>query len=324
MATVQTYGSSNSIREDLADIIYNISPTRTPFMSNAGRGKCDQTFTEWQTDSLDAADDTNARVEGADASDTAHSDTNRVGNYTQISDKVINVSGTANSVDRAGMKTVEAYLTAKRGKEIKRDMEKILLKNQAAVAGNSSTARKLAGLPAWIRTNTVTNGDVEPTMSSTNDGYPNAAWTAAGTPVAPVPFTEAMLKDAISQLWSSGGECKMLMVGPYNKTVVSGFAGIAEHRVQVGKAAPTMIVGAADVYVSDFGNLSIVPNLFTDESFAHLLDPEYVSVDYLRPFKTEALAKTGDSKRKQLIVEYTLRVKQEKALATVANLTTSA
>ena len=110
MATVTRYDYSSSIREDLENIIYNISPTRTPFMNNIGRTNCDNTYHEWSTDILAAADGTNARVEGASASDTTFSAPNRVGNYTQISDKVLNVSGTSGAVDAAGMKTIEAYL----------------------------------------------------------------------------------------------------------------------------------------------------------------------------------------------------------------------
>jgi len=320
MATVTTYGYSKSIREDLEDIIYNISPTRTPFMSNIGRTTADQTYHEWQTDVLASPDGSNARVEGADASDTSFTATNRVGNYTQISDKVINVSGTSGSVDTAGMKTVEAYLLAKRGRELKRDMETILLSNQAAVVGNASTARKLAGFPAWIKTNTVANGLTAPTLSSTTDGYPNAGWTGTKTGDA---FTEAMLKTAISSLWSSGGEVKMALTGPFNKVKFSLFSGIAVNRVNVNDPKQTFILGAADVYVSDFGNLDVVPDLFTDESFVHLIDPEYVKIAYLRPFQRNPLAKTGDSRRTQMLAEYTLVVQTEKAHATIADLATS-
>lgn len=320
MATTKTYDYPKSIREDLSDIIYDISPTRTPFMSNIGRSSADQTYTEWQTDALAAADATNAVIEGADASDSTFAATNRVGNYTQISQKTINVSGTSGAVDTAGMKTVEAHELAKKSRELKRDMEKILLANQAAVVGNGSTARKLAGFPAWIRTNNVVNGLTEPTMSSTNDGYPNAGWTGAAAAVDP---TEAMVKSAIQQLWTSGGEPKMCMVGPVNKVKFSAFAGIAVNRVNVNQPKQSFILGAADVYVSDFGNIDIVPNIFTDESFALFIDPEYASVAYLRPFARTPLAKTGDSKRTQIIVEYTLKVNTEKAHAAIANLKTS-
>lgn len=326
MAATYTYSvnptgvGSGAMREDLTDIIYNISPTATPFMSNIGREECESTFHEWQTDTLDAADGTNARVEGADASDTSFTKANRVGNYTQISDKVINVTGTTGAVDMAGMKTLEAYLLAKRGRELKRDMEKILLTNQAAVVGNSSTARKLAGFPAWIKTNVVANGATAPTLSGTTDGYPNAAWTNLTSPVA---FTEAMLKTALQSLWTNGGEARMAMCGPVNKVKFSAFSGIALNRVEVSAPKQTFILGAADVYVSDFGNLDIVPSRFTNETFVHLIDPEYAKIAYLRPFQRNPLAKTGDSRRTQMLVEYSLVVNTEKAHATIANVLTS-
>lgn len=317
MTTTTTYGFKKSIREDLADIIYDISPTRTPFMSNAGRGTADNTYHEWQTDQLASPDLNNAAPEGADAVDTDYVPTNRVGNYTQISTKTINVSKTANAVDAAGMKTLESYDLAKKGREIKRDMEAILLNNQAAVVGNSATPRKLAGLPTWIKTNAVANGLTPPTNSSGNDGYPNAGWTGAA---AAVDFTEDMLKTAIKKLWSSGGETKMLMVGPSNKVKVSSFPGIAQQRVNINSPKQSFIVGASDVYVSDFGNIDVVPNLFAPEEFAFLIDPEYVSVDYLRPFERNVLAQTGDARRTQMVVEYTLAVKTERAHAIVCNL----
>lgn len=320
MAVAVTYNYSKSIREDLSDIIYDISPTRTPFMNNVGRGTTDQTYHEWQTDALAAADTNNAVIEGADATDTAYVATNRVGNYTQISQKTINVSGTSGAVDTAGMKTLEAYDLAKKGRELKRDMETILLSNQAAVVGNSGTARKLAGMPTWLRTNIVANGRTAPTMSSGSDGYPNAGWTGAAAAVAP---TEAMVKTALQALWTSGGEVKMCMVGPVNKVKFSAFAGIAVNRVNINEPKQGYILGAADLYVSDFGNLAIVPNLFTQETQALFIDPDYVSIDYLRPFQRNALAKTGDSKRTQMLVEYTLKVNTERAHAIIYNLLTT-
>lgn len=290
-------------------------------MSNIGRETADSTFHEWQTDALASPDGSNAVVEGADASDTTFVATNRVGNYTQISQKTINVSGTSGAVDTAGMKTLEAYLLAKRGRELKRDMETILLSNQAAVVGNNSTARKLAGLPAWLRTNTVQLGTVTaPTMSSTNDGYPNAAWVLTSGAAAP---SETNLKTALQALWTAGGEPRMVMVGPVNKVRYSAFSGIAVNRVNVDAPKQSFILGAADVYVSDFGNLDIVPNRFTPEAFSLFVDPEYAKIAYLRPFQRNPLAKTGDSRRTQLLVEYTLTVNTEKAHAVIANQTTS-
>jgi hypothetical protein len=313
MATYKTYESVGN-REDLTDVIYNISPTDTPFMSSVGKTKATAVYHEWQTDSLADASTANAVVEGADATSATLAPTTRVGNRTQISQKTIQIAGTLESIDKAGRKSEKAYQLSKASSELKRDMEKILLSNQAAVTGDASTARKLGSLQAWLETNYVGAGTA---------GSDGTTARVSGTDAA---FTETMLKNAVKAAYEQGGNPSVLMVTPTQKQVVSGFAGIAEQRYQAPSNAPTTIVGAADVYLSDFGTLSVVPNRFmsadADDNgeVAFVLDPEYASIAYLRPFATNELAKTGDSEKTQLIVEYTLEVKNEKAHAIIADL----
>jgi len=315
MATFQTYQSIGN-REDLTDVIYNISPTDTPFMSSVGKTKATAVYHEWQTDALAAAVANNAAVEGADATSLTVTPTARVGNRTQISTKTVQIAGTQESVDKAGRKSEKAYQLAKASSELKRDMEKTLLSNNVAAAGNSSTARTLGGLQAWLGTNAVLG-------ASGTAGSGGTTARVSGTDAA---FTEAMLKSAVKQAFVQGGNPSVLMVTPTQKQVVSGFAGIAQQRYEAPSNAPTTIVGAADVYLSDFGTLSVVPNRFmTADSgdggeVAFVLDPEYAAVAYLRPFQTNELAKTGDSEKTQLLVEYTLEVKNEKAHAIIADL----
>lgn len=316
------YDGTKAVREDLANVIYNISPEDTPFMSSVGRENVSNTYYEWQTDALAAASTTNAVIEGDEATLDARVATNRVGNYTQISRKVIGVSGTVEAVDKAGMKSYLAYELAKASSELKRDMETTLLFNQAAAVGSASVARKTAGLPAWLRANTNKgSGGGDPTMSSTNDGYPNAGRTD-GTQRT---FTETMLKDIIQQVWAEGGDPKVCMMGPHNKTVASGFAGIAANRVNqtAGQPRAFSIVATADIYLSDFGKVAFVANRFQRERDVFVLDPEYASVAYLRNFATKDLSVTGDSSRKMILVEYGLKVKTEKAHGIIADLTTS-
>jgi hypothetical protein len=313
MATYKTYESVGN-REDLTDVIYNISPTDTPFMSSVGKTKATAVYHEWQTDSLADASTANAVVEGADATSATLAPTTRVGNRTQISQKTIQIAGTLESIDKAGRKSEKAYQLSKASSELKRDMEKILLSNQAAVTGDASTARKLGSLQAWLETNYVGAGTA---------GSDGTTARVSGTDAA---FTETMLKNAVKAAYEQGGNPSVLMVTPTQKQVVSGFAGIAEQRYQAPSNAPTTIVGAADVYLSDFGTLSVVPNRFMsadaddDGEVAFVLDPEYASIAYLRPFATNELAKTGDSEKTQLLVEYTLEVKNEKAHAIIADL----
>jgi hypothetical protein len=319
--TVTRYDGYRAVREDLADVIYNISPVDVPMMSNIGRENVKNTYFEWQVDVLASAVTTNAQLEGDDVSSTtdARTPTNRVANYTQISRKLVETSGTLEAVDKAGMRSYMAYELAKASSELKRDMEATITSNNAAVAGNNTTARQTAGLGAWLRTNVVKNGSTDPSMSSTNDGYPQTARTL-GTQIT---FTEAMLKSAIQKVWTQGGDPKVLMVGPFNKTVASTFAGIAQIRYNVGDVEPAAIIGAADVYLSDFGEVRIVPNRFQPERQAYVIDPEYASIGYLRNFRTEVLAKTGDAEKRMIIVEYGLKVRTEKSHAIIADLTTS-
>jgi hypothetical protein len=319
MATYKQYDVVGD-REDLSDVIYNISPTDTPFMSSVGKTKATAVLHEWQTDSLAAADATNAAVEGADATSATLSPTTRVGNRTQISQKTIQVSGTLdNAIDKAGRKSEKAYQLSKASSELKRDMEKILLSNQVAAAGTgggSPTARKLGALQTWINTN----------VSLGSSGVAGSLGTTAKVDGTNRAFDEDQLKEVVREAYTAGGNPSVVMLSPAKKQEFSAFAGIAEQRYMAPANKQSTIVGAADIYLSDFGTLSVVPNRFmTAEAdsgeVAFVLDPEYAAIAYLRPFQTNELAKTGDSEKTQLLVEYTLEVKNEAAHGLIGDLT---
>jgi len=317
MAIYQTYQSKGN-REDLTDMIYNISPTDTPFMSSIGKTSATAVYHEWQTDALAAATLSNAAVEGADATSATLAPTVRIGNRTQIVQKTVQIAGTEQTIDKAGRKSEKAYQLAKASSELKRDMEKIMLANQAAVTGNASTARKLGSIQAWLETNTSVGG------GSGATGSDGTTARVSGTDRA---FTEPLLKAAVKSAYTQGGTPSVLMVSPTQKQVVSAFAGIAEQRYMAPKDKATTVIAAADFYLSDFGTLGVVPNRFTTADAddageqAFVLDPEYLSVAYLRPFQTNELAKTGDSEKTQLLCEFTLEVKNEAAHALIADLT---
>lgn len=314
--TYVTY-SAKGIREDLSDVIYQISPEETPFLNNIGRGTANSTYFEWQTDSLAAAG-TNAQLEGDEQTFAAPTATKRMANYCQISSKNAIVSGTLDAVSKAGRKAELAYQLSQRAAELKLDVEYALVRNQAAVAGNSTTARKTAGFESFLRTNvsrgaTGANG----TLSGTTEGYPNAAPTD-GTAR---PFTETILKAVVKACYDSGGNPKILMVGSGQKQVVSGFAGLSQQRWNVGSgASPVTVVGAAEAYLSDFGLLSIVPNRVQRNATALFFNPESIKCMFLRPFQTSDIAKTGDANKKLLLVEYGLFVGNEAAHGVAADL----
>jgi len=295
-------------REDLSDVIYNISPTDTPIMSSIGKTKATGVYHEWQTDSLAASTTANALVEGADASAADLSPTTRIGNYTQIVGKTIQVSGTLEAVDKAGRKSEKAYQLAKASAEIKRDIETIITANQGQAVGTSnSTARKMGSLLSYIKTNTSKNG------TSVTGVDPTTIGVSTRTDGSTRTFTETILKDVISKVFVSGGTPSALFVSPALKQVVSGFTGLAAQRYQVPTSGQATILAGADLYQSDFGVLQIVPNRFMRTRDALVLDPEYAALAYLRPFQTNELAKAGDSDKTQILAELTLEVRNEAA-----------
>ena len=295
-------------REDLTDVIYDISPTDTPIMSSIGKTKATSVYHEWQTDSLAAATTSNALIEGASATEATISPTTRLGNYTQIVGKTVMVSGTLLASDLAGRKSEMAYQLAKASAEIKRDIETIITANQGQTAGSTgSAARKMGSLLSYIKTNTNksagTTAGVDPTtigVSTRTDGTTRA-------------FTETFLKDVVAKVFASGGTPPALFVSPAQKQVVSGFTGLAAQRYQVPTSGQATILAGADLYQSDFGVLQIVPNRFMRTRDALVLDPEYAALAYLRPFQTNDIARVGDAEKKQILAELTLEVRNEAA-----------
>jgi hypothetical protein len=307
-----TYATNDmvGIREDLSDVIRNISPSDVPFYSMAGETKAANTYHEWQLDELAAAAN-NYAIEGDDTVAGALTATTRRGNYTNISKKVIQVSGTARAVKTAGRADEMDYQTLKAGKELKRDMEHIMVGvNNARVAGNDSTARELASVQAWIATN------VDKDSGGTN---PTGDGTDARTDGTQRAFTEDQLKTVMQAIWVQGGNPGHLFLGGFNRQVFSTFGGASKMQ----KAEDSTLHTSYDVYASDFGSLKVVPDRFSRTRDALILDMDHWKVAMLRPMFTEDLAKTGDSDKKHLVVEFTLEAGQQKASGIVADLTTS-
>ena len=310
--------SAVGIREDLSNIIYNISPTETPFLSGCGRETADNTFFEWQTDLLATAA-ANRSLEGNDPESLAVAEPTRVGNYTQISVKAVQTSGTAEAVDFAGRRSSQAYQLAKRAKEMKRDMEKMLMDNVARNAGAAGTARVTAGLPAWIAANYHTLGGAPspPGLGSASSG--NGTDTASDA-TSTGTLTEAGMKTVIAECFDNGGTPDTILVDSGNKQVISALTQtVSELRTAADKAAPASVVAAVDVYVSDFGTFKIIPDRFQRARDCWFIDFDFWAVAYLRPFRTETLAKTGDSIKQMLVAEYGLMSKNQKSSGFLAD-----
>ncbi|MBC7605065.1 MAG: DUF5309 domain-containing protein [Ramlibacter sp.] len=309
--TFQTYQAVGN-REDLSDIIHDISPTATPFVSALEKVVATSTKHEWQTKSLTAASGSNAVIEGDDATTDASNATVRRYNYTQISDKVAQVSGTQDVVKKAGRKSEMGMQMVDKMKELKRDQEVVLLQNVASVAGGISTPRKSAGAMAWIRTNVSKAADGTLSTGDGTDIY------TTGTARA---LVETFTTSALALAWDAGGEPTMGILGKFQKMQVAQYSGSS---TKTSNGDAKKVTNSVDVYVDPLGNeIKFVPCRQAPTGAVMMFDMEHVKLAVLRDYETSPLAKTGDSERKQILTEYCLEMGNEAAHAAVYDLTTA-
>ena len=309
--------SLNGSREDLIDKIFNTSPTETPLTSSFGRTTATSVFHEWQRDALGAANADNAMIDGDDATLDAQVATDRVGNHLQIFSKKPGVSRRANIVKKAGRGAELAYVKAKAMLELKRDIEKMVVSNNLAVASTTSVAGKSAGLGAQLYLNTSHGGSGA--TAAWTSGAPTAALTAGTNRT----FTEALVKTVCQSVYSASGQfVEQMVMSPSHKGTFSGFTGIATNRTEVKGKEQGKIVAAADVYVSDFGAISVVPHyLMVGSNDVYLLNSDYIDMAFLDGFVSSPLAKTGDSERVLITADCCLAVRSSAAQGKISNLT---
>lgn len=309
---VATYDVTTN-REDLADQVYRISPADTPFMSAVPRTKATAVLHEWSTDALAAVNTANARLEGDALSRASSTNPSRKQNYCQISSKDATVTGTQRAVNPAGIDDMMAYQMSKKSLELRKDMESILLGNTGQTAGNTTTARTLRSFNAWISGNG---------SRGTNGADSTAATAAAtdGTAGDIRTLTEDMLKDAIKDAFDDGGEPSLVLVGSFNKQKFSTFTGRTTSQQIVDNKT---VLGAASIYVSDFGDLKVVPNRTQRGRDVFVVDTTKVAVSGLRMFEPQELGRVGDAVTRDLISEYTLEMRHPDAHAMIADLATS-
>ena len=296
---------------DLMDMIFNVAPSDTPFLTMCGKSSASQTLHEWQTDTL-ASPAENSVLEGADTTTFSESSTTELSNKTQILKKAINVSGTAQAVKQAGVSRQYAYQMALRTKELKKDVEYALLQNKLARADNGTNGRLMTGLPCWMQTNYAGGSSGAKATSS-------VACTA-GTTRLP---TEAMLKSLLTDIYNAGGNPDRIMMAPDIRVKMSEV--LTGGGTKMEKAETKKATAVIDVYVSDFGALKLVPNrVQAYETFsktcAFVLDPQYWKVAYLRGFREERLAVTGDSLKGHVLVECTLEARNDASSGVLADL----
>lgn len=302
------------IREDLSNVIYDVSPEETPFLSSLSKGKATNTYHEWQTDALRASG-TNAHVEGDDTTAEARTATTRLGNYTQIFKDAVSIPGTDDGLDKAGRGKEMAYQIMKVAKEQKLDQEAALFANNARAAGSSSVAREFAGAPAWL----VTNTDTGATGSDpTGDG------TDARTDGTQEAFTQTRFDGVMQSIWEAGGKPDCVYLSAFQMNVALGFTGMNNQRSTISASrGSNMIVNDFDVYVTPWGAVTFKPTRENRSRDVFIMQSDMWGAAMLRPMKQTPLAKTGDNDKRQVITEMTLVCKNEKASGGVFDNTTS-
>lgn len=315
--TLASYAAVGN-KEDLANVIYKVAATMRPFQENIKKGTCKSTFPEWQTQALRAPVNSNKNVQGDDTTATAAKTTARQGNRTQIFKECASVTRTQQAVDAAGRPNEMAYQVLIKGEELLNDMEMSLLANLPAVAAADGVAGQLAGAVTYM---TTASGNAS--RGSSGADATNAATTpsAAATNGTQRAFTETLLRTVLASAFTKGAiGPKLALMSATHKQQFSAFAGIADIRREVTGKQQATIIGAADKYIGDFGELTTVPLQFGLTRDVFIIDPEYWELAYLSPLATVPLAKTGDSDRKQLSAEATLKAHNEKASALIADL----
>ena len=309
-----TFSSYDAVgnREDLSDIVYDVSPTETPFLTMIPKDTSESTKHEWQTRALQAASGSNAVIEGDEATTDAGTANARIYNYTQISDKVARVTGTQEVIKKAGASSEMARQIGDRMKELKKDVETTLLQNVAYVAGDDSTARKSAGLSCYIKTSIDKASDGTAAAGTGADIY------TTGTARA---LQESQVEAALALAWTNGGTPSIGLLNAFQKRKFAAFSGSS---TKMSDGDKRKVTNNVEVYIDPLGTeIRLVPCRQMPASTIFFVDPEYAKFCPLRNFRTAELAKTGDSERKQIIVEYTLEVCNEKAHAAVYDLTTA-
>lgn len=303
------------IREDLSDVIYNISPEETPFYTSCGKAKAANTLHEWQTDTLRSSAE-NAHIEGDDTVAESRGVTSRLGNYTQIFKNAVVIPGTDDGLNKAGRAREMAYQVLKIAKEQKLDIEKAMFANQARVAGSSSAARKLAGVPAWLNTNTnfqSGSSGADPTGDGTN------ARTDDGTPTA---FSQTKFDNVMQQVWVSGGKPDSVYLSAFQMNVALGFTGNNNQRSNIG-AEDEKVIKHMSVYVTPWGTVEFKPTRENRGRDVFIMQDDMWAVGVQRSTRNEELAKTGDNEKRQVLTELTLVSRNEKANGGIFDNTTS-
>jgi len=311
-----TYDSYDikGIKEDLSDVIYNITPDDTPFYSACKKTKAKNTLVEWQTDTLRSSG-ANAHVEGDETAFEAATATTRLNNRTQIFKNAVIIADTDEGLSKAGRAKEMAYQTLKIAREQKLDIESALFANNAAVAGSSTVARELAGLGAWVKTNVNFDSTGSTTAGANPTGDGSDARTDNDTERA---FSQTLFDDVMQKIWTSGGNPDRVYLSPTNMNVALDFDGGGNSRRNIDAARET-VYNSVDVYVTPWGTVEFTPSREVRGKDVYILQSDMWEVGVLRGTKNTEMAKTGDATKRQVVTELTLCAKNEASSGLVAD-----
>ena len=313
---VDTYDAVNTIKESLEDVIYLITPEATPFFSKSQKKSISNTLHEWNTSSLRASVLTNAHIEGDETTSEARTQSTRLNNHTQIFKNSVAVSDTDTNIAHAGRSGVMAYEMLKVLKEQKLDVEKTLFSNVAKVAGSATAARKMAGAPTWV----TSNVDLQTGNSGANaTGDGTDTRTDDGSPTA---FSQTKFDSVMQSVWTNGGEPDTCYLSPFQMNKALAFTGNNNQRANV-VAADERVVNSLSVYLTPWGQISFQPSREVRSRDVWIMTSDMWHIGVLRPAKNVALAKTGDSERRQITQELTMICANEAASGLIADNTTS-
>jgi hypothetical protein len=315
-ATSIGVGTAGGLREDLEDVIWDLFADETWALTNLSKTEATGTYHEWVKDELASAG-ANIAVEGDDFAGAAYTAPTRVGNYVQTARKDFLVSGVLEEVKKAGRKSEIARIAMKRMRELKNDVEYSLVRNSASSAGGATTGRASAGMESWIATNEILSTT---TASATTPGFSSGTVAAPTDGSTTAAFSETHLRTALNAAWTQGGDARVVLLGTSQKATFDGFAGVATKYNEIKGNNQGVIVGAADMYVSDVGNHTVILHRHVRSSVVLCVDPEYWSVAFLRRPRMETLAKTGDAEKRMIVTDFTLVSRNEKASAKVVAL----
>lgn len=310
-------------REDIMDIIFDVSRTDRPFMDNAGTGSTGNVYHEWVTDELDPVDTNNAFTDGEVYDPSVITAPKRMGNHCQISMKMFRITRRAQRTNKVGSNDETARQISRKGQELANDMESILTLNQSSVTDDGTVAPKLGGWPAWITTN-VSYG-----AGGSSGGFSNGNVTAYTPGTTRTAQTEKDLLTLVESTFRSSKEqLSLMMLCPELKTSFTGYmysnqnariAGQIQDRGTTVGMSQITVIGAVNAWMTDYGTLEIVPNIFMPTDYVGLINPNYNEVVYFDPISTDAMAKVADTNDRQVLADYTVAVTNEAAHALYAD-----